>query len=243
KEAAKRHLISKGFLTEQDLHRPLILFIGRFQYNKGLEFFRTASSAIGAGDGKFVIMGQPSNVPTENITELSSQFDGAVEIISDIQGQRTWGIYLRAAADFLLVPSLTESFGLVAAEGLLFGSTIISSGVGGLAEFLVDKPLDSRAGPQHQLDNSLAERPPANIQKSHYNSYFFDAFASDAHTQLSTAIHHALRDWRNFRHHPVQHEAFLTKLLESALAMSWDRPGGPVAEYRALYQIALSLSR
>ncbi|KAF9559553.1 hypothetical protein EC968_006540, partial [Mortierella alpina] len=243
KEAAKRYLISEGFLAEQDLHRPLILFIGRFQYNKGLEFFKTASSAISSGAGKFVIMGQPNSYPIEEMSELKSQFGGTVEVIFDSQGQRHWGIYLRAAADFLFVPSLTESFGLVAAEGLLFGSTVISSGVGGLAEFLVDKPLDGRAGQQHQLDSSLARHPTTNVQNINHNSYFFDAFASDAHSQLSTAINHALRDWRDFQHNPILHEAYLTKLLESALAMRWDRPNGPVAEYRALYRIAMNLSR
>ncbi|KAF9925544.1 hypothetical protein BGZ67_008554 [Mortierella alpina] len=244
KEAAKRYLISKGFLDENDLHRPLLLFIGRFQYNKGIQFFETASSTIHSGGGKFVIMGQPNSYPIEDINQLRTQFNGTVEIISDAQGQRHWGIYLRAAADFLFVPSLTESFGLVAAEGLLFGSSVISSGVGGLTEFLVDKPLDSRTGQQHhRLDSSLPGRPTVSIQKNPHNSYFFDAFAADAHSQLSTAIDHALRDWRDFQRHPIPHEAFLTKLQKSALAMSWDRPGGPVAEYRALYSIALNLSR
>ncbi|KAF9959363.1 hypothetical protein BGZ72_009825 [Mortierella alpina] len=244
KEAAKRHLISQGFLAEEDVHRPLVLFIGRFQYNKGLEFFATASSAINDGNGKFVIMGQPNDYPIEAVNELRSQFNGTVEVISDTQGQHNWGIYLRAAADFLLVPSLTESFGLVAAEGLLFGSIVITSGVGGLPEFLAEKPLDSSARQQNQLErSSLPERPPTNMQKYQYNSYFFDPFASDAHAQLSEVIENALRDWRGFKLNPMQHEAFLIKLLESALAMSWDRRGGPVAEYRELYKIALSLSR
>ncbi|KAF9290386.1 hypothetical protein BGZ68_007147 [Mortierella alpina] len=243
KEAAKRYLVSQGFLKEQDIHRPLVLFIGRFQHNKGLEFFETACSAIKVGGGKFVIMGQPNVYPVEAMYELRSQFNGTVEIIADDQGQRKWGIYLRAAADFLFVPSLTESFGLVAAEGLLFGSIVISSGVGGLTEFLVDKPLASRARQQNRLDSSLPKRPNATVQQNDYNSYFFDAFASDAHSQLSTAFDLALRDWRDFKRNPIPHEAFLTKLLESALAMTWDRPGGPVAEYRALYKIALTRAK
>ncbi|KAF9086541.1 hypothetical protein BGX29_001347, partial [Mortierella sp. GBA35] len=140
KEAAKHFLYTKGLLMEQDLNRPLVLFVGRFQYNKGLEFLTTASTAIKERGGRFVIMGQPNNFPLRSINNLERLFKGTVTVITDAKTQDDWGVYWRTAADFLLVPSLTESFGLVAAEGLLFGSTVISSGVGGLSEFLVDRP-------------------------------------------------------------------------------------------------------
>lgn len=43
------------------------------------------------------------------------------------------------AADVVIVPSRNEIFGLVALEGLLFGSAVLSTAVGGLKEFLVDR--------------------------------------------------------------------------------------------------------
>ncbi|KAI8603456.1 hypothetical protein EDD21DRAFT_369016 [Dissophora ornata] len=248
KEAAKHFLVTKGFLTEQDLDRPLILFIGRFQYNKGLEFFTTASQAIKDRGGKFVIMGQPNNYPVKSVNNLGRLFKGTVSVISDAKTQDEWGIYWRTAADFLLVPSLTESFGLVAAEGLLFGSTVISSGVGGLSEFLVDRPNpndrrqqleEEEAEKERQyipLDQQIAELP----REERFNSYLFDAFATDAHSQLSTAINDAILEWRRLQHNAEEHEEFLTRLVMSALSMGWDRPGGPVDQYRALYQITLN---
>jgi glycosyltransferase involved in cell wall biosynthesis len=69
--------------------------------------------------------------------------------------QRRWGILARLAADIVLVPSKTESFGLVAAEGLLFGSVVVSSGVGGLQEFLRSRTRHCR---RILLDNPSAHK-------------------------------------------------------------------------------------
>lgn len=248
KEAAKHFLFTKGLLTEQDLDKPLVLFVGRFQYNKGLEFFTTACAAIKDRGGRFVIMGQPNNYPVKSVNNLERLFKGTVTVISDAKTQDEWGIYWRTAADFLLVPSLTESFGLIAAEGLLFGSTVISSGVGGLTEFLVDRPNPNDRRQQEELkaaeeerkfiplDQQVAEVP----REERFNSYLFDAFATDAHSQLTSAINEGISEWRRLQRNPTEHEAFLTRLVTSALAMGWDRAGGPVNQYRALYEVALN---
>ncbi|KAG0373883.1 hypothetical protein BGX24_011119 [Mortierella sp. AD032] len=227
KEAAKHFLYTKGFLTEQDLTRPLVLFVGRFQYNKGLEFFTTASTAVKENGGRFVIMGQPNNYPLRSVTNLERLFKGTVTVIGDTKTQDDWGVYWRAAADFLLVPSLTESFGLVAAEGLLFGSTVISSGEQDeLAKERQFMPPD-----QHSTEVPREER---------YNSYLFDPFANDAHIQLTAAINDAVAEWKRFQRKPEEHEMFLIRLVNSAKAMGWDRAGGPVDQYRALYEITLN---
>ncbi|KAF9187926.1 hypothetical protein BGZ51_000946 [Haplosporangium sp. Z 767] len=247
KEAAKHYLYTKGLLTEQDLNRPLVLFIGRFQLNKGVAFFSTACKEIEEGGGKFIIMGQPNSFPLKPILNLERLFKGAVKVVSDPKTQDDWGIYWRAAADFLLVPSVTESFGLVAVEGLLFGSTVISSGVGGLSEFLVDRPNPNdkrqQLGQEADRDRQFApkEQPlTVSERQEQFNSYLFDAFATDAHSQLATAIGDALSKWKQLQRSAHEHEEFLTRLVTSALSMGWDRAGGPVDQYRALYEIALN---
>ncbi|KAF9584125.1 hypothetical protein BGW38_007485, partial [Lunasporangiospora selenospora] len=223
KEAAKHYLYTKGFLTEQDLSRPLVLYIGRFQYNKGLEFFATATSAITKMGGVFVIMGQPNNYPLSSLTNLGRMFKGSVRVISDAQTQDEWGVYWRTAADFVFVPSLTESFGLVAAEGLLFGSAVISSGVGGLSEFLIDRP--SAAGSTYPVEDDLNAYLPLDQQVAvlprgeRFNSYLFDVYDTDAHSQLTTAINDAIQEWKRLQRVPEEHEKFLTRLVSSALAL------------------------
>ncbi|KAG0251104.1 hypothetical protein BG011_007829 [Mortierella polycephala] len=247
KEAAKHYLHTKGLLTEQDLSRPLVLFIGRFQYNKGVGFFSTACKEIKERGGKLIIMGQPNSFPLKSVLNLERLFKGTVKVVSDPKTQDDWGVYWRAAADFLLVPSMTESFGLVAAEGLLFGSTVISSGVGGLSEFLVDRPNpnDKRQQLSQEADRdrqfaSIERHLTAAEREEQFNSYLFDAFATNAHSQLAAAIADALSKWKQLQRDADEHEEFLTRLVTSALSMGWDRAGGPVDQYRALYEIALN---
>ncbi|KAG0096286.1 hypothetical protein BGZ93_004752 [Podila epicladia] len=255
KEAAKEFLYKNGKLTEEDLTKPLVLFIGRFQYNKGLAYFDRASKAIQDRGGKFMIMGQPNNFPVKSVTNLERFYPKTVKVIADEKTQNEWGIYWRIAADFLLVPSRTESFGLVAAEGLLFGATIISSGVGGLSEFLIDRPnpQDSKQRvalaeavreqsllPSSSTPGSSPEQPMSETQRQErFNSYLFDVYAPNAEEQLATSIEEAIRHWRDLRRQSDKDEEFLNRLVNSALSMGWDRPGGPVDQYHALYEIAL----
>ncbi|KAG0333608.1 hypothetical protein BG004_000763 [Podila humilis] len=275
KEAAKEFLYKNGKLAEEDLTKPLVLFIGRFQYNKGLAYFERAAKSVQERGGKFVIMGQPNNFPAKSVTNLERFYPKTVKVIADERTQQEWGIYWRTACDFLLVPSLTESFGLVAAEGLLFGATVISSGVGGLSEFLIDRPNPRDSKQQAALAAAVLEEkllPPSsssgassstspssssssisnallmmspeqamsNEQREEaFNSYMFDVFAPDAEEQLATSIQEAIANWRKLRMQPEKDEAFLNRLVNSALSMGWDRPGGPVDQYHALYEIAL----
>ena len=60
------------------------------------------------------------------------------------QIQEEYGPVLRAAADIVFVPSKTEAFGLVAAEGLAYGALVVTTGVGGLRDFLVRVKGDGR---------------------------------------------------------------------------------------------------
>ena len=84
-------------------------------------------------------MGQPHNVEDRLLTRATRQYP-FLTVLRTLAEQDQFGIYLRAAADISLVPSWMESFGLVAAEALAFGSVIVSTGVGGLKEFLIDRP-------------------------------------------------------------------------------------------------------
>ena len=62
---------------------------------------------------------------------------GARDCMELEQIQEEYGPVLRAAADIVFVPSKTEAFGLVAAEGLAYGALVVTTGVGGLRDFLV----------------------------------------------------------------------------------------------------------
>ncbi|KAI8144093.1 hypothetical protein BJV82DRAFT_513596 [Fennellomyces sp. T-0311] len=220
KDRAKKYLIRRKRLSPQDLDRPVVLFVGRFQYNKGLEKFEEAVQHFVQHNMKFVIIGQRNNYPLEWVKALQERYPDNVIVMSTANQQRQWSIYYRAAADFAFVPSLTESFGLVAAEGLLFGSPVISTGAGGLKEFLIDRPREDR-------------------NNEHYNAYLFEP------TTLGEAIADAAADYKRNKESKVRREEFILRMTRSAFALGWDRGHrqGPVYEYMQAYNIAMAERR
>ena len=121
--------------------RPVLLFVGRIQPLKGLEVAIAALAELERDDAMLVVVGGPSGV------------DGAVEAAKDqlladelgVADRITWvapqphhllSTYYRAA-DVCVVPSRSESFGLVALEAAACGTPVVASAVGGLAT-LVD---------------------------------------------------------------------------------------------------------
>lgn len=243
KDRAKRFLVRRDLLKNEDLKRPVVLFIGRFQYNKGLEFFETATQYFVKHNAKFVIIGQRNNYPLEWVLKLQTKYPDNVVVISDAKEQRQWSVFFRAAADFVFVPSLTESFGLVAAEGLLFGAGVISSGVGGLKEFLVDRPHDLLISDQGKAGISKDASGTTTVSTGDaHNAYLFNALESNMdklNQGLEQAIYDAIKDYERVASVKALRENYVLRMVSSAISLGWDRRHGPVEEYLYTYQVGL----
>lgn len=235
---AKEYLITQGILKYSDLDRPLVLFVGRFQYNKGLETFEEATRLFKLHNMKFAIIGQPNNYPLKWVQKLADNHPDDIVLMTHTNEQRDWLIYFRAAADFVYVPSITESFGLVAAEGLLFGSSVISTGTGGMGEFLVDRQVDDYT-PAVFVSDSYIE------SNYRFNAYIFDSSAKIGNNQLSNAIQRAAKDYARIKKIPALHEEYVLRIMASAYALGWDRGNnqGPVYDYLRVYQQAIQEKR
>ncbi|KAH8925507.1 glycosyltransferase family 5 protein [Atractiella rhizophila] len=252
KVRAKKHLIESlpDVFNEDDLQRPFLLFIGRFQYNKGCDFFDTIARKFN-GRIRLIVMGQHNNYPSDRLKILAKQFPDRFTLIDDAAFQAQWGSILRMASDFAFVPSFSESFGIVAAEGLLFGMPVISSGVGGLAEFLTPIKDDKKIGNAYLFDAlgqdpvkeglPLAKDPELFMEPAGRNK----AALARARTRLLSTLDVAIAEWERTMLLPdaswVDKETFVRRLVSNALGMSWDRDGGPVDEYNLVYQRALDL--
>jgi D-inositol-3-phosphate glycosyltransferase len=119
---------------------PLILFAGRIQALKGLDV------AIGAlaqmdHEADFVIVGGPSGTAGEaELEHLRALADGLgirhrIHLIAPQPHARLAQFY--QAADVLVMPSRSETFGLVAAEAQACGLPVVASRIGGLP-YVVD---------------------------------------------------------------------------------------------------------
>lgn len=115
---------------------PVLLFVGRIQPLKGLQVAVGALAALGRPDAELVVVGGPSGA--EGDAELA-----AAHLLADRLGVAHQVRYVPPqphhllstfyrAADVVLVPSRSESFGLVALEAAACGTPVVAAAVGGL---------------------------------------------------------------------------------------------------------------
>ena len=122
--------------------RPTILFAGRVQPLKGLSVAVEALARSRAVDARLVIVGGPSG------TDGRTEWDRVAKLVVDLglsdrvipvdpQPHHVLSTYYRAA-DVVVVPSRSESFGLVALEAASCGVPVVASSVGGLRTLVDD---------------------------------------------------------------------------------------------------------
>jgi D-inositol-3-phosphate glycosyltransferase len=120
---------------------PLLLFVGRIQPLKGVDVAVKALARVERADARLWIVGggsgQAGGAEVDRIRGLIRQLGlfGRVRFIPP-QPHHLLSTYYRAA-DVCLVPSRSESFGLVALEAAACGVPTVASAVGGLLS-LVD---------------------------------------------------------------------------------------------------------
>ena len=115
---------------------PVLLFVGRIQPLKGLDVAVRMLAQLERRDAVLVAVGGTSgpagDVHLAEVTELAREL-GVLDRIRLVPAQphHLLSTFYRAA-DAVVVPSRSESFGLVALEAAACGTPVIASAVGGL---------------------------------------------------------------------------------------------------------------
>lgn len=123
---------------------PIVLFVGRVQPLKGVDVAVEAFAEIREviPNARLVVVGGPSgdqgSAELSRITHRIAEL-GLIESVSmwEAQPHATIPTFYQAA-DVLLAPSRSESFGLVAAEAQATGLPVVAAGVGGLLHVVND---------------------------------------------------------------------------------------------------------
>lgn len=239
KDRAKRNLIKRHFFSEKDLKRPVVLFRGHFEVDKGLEVFEEAVEYFVKNDMRFVMMGGKRDYPFQALDALVKKYPEHVSIVSNGKEERRIGVLIRAAADFVFVPNPYDNQGTEAFEGMLFGSAVITTGAGIIHEAIIDRPL-YQAGMRQvsvaYLDPTVVTELGAVVTSYEYfNGYVYDE------ASLESAIVDAAKDFKRVRKNKALREEFVLRMMRGALNLGWDRGHyqGPVHEYNQVYELAL----
>ena len=119
-----------------DPHRPVLLFVGRIQPLKSADVAVKALHALDRPDAVLVIVGGASGADGDaEVEKLLALVDelGLGDRVRFVppQPHHLLSSWYRAA-DVVLVPSRSESFGLVALEAAACGTPVVAAAVGGL---------------------------------------------------------------------------------------------------------------
>lgn len=115
---------------------PVLLFVGRVQPLKGLDVAIQALAALRDPSAVLVAVGGPSGsegfAELERVRAMATDL-GVIDQVRMVEPQphHLLSTYYRAA-DLTLVPSRSESFGLVALESAACGTPVVAAAVGGL---------------------------------------------------------------------------------------------------------------
>jgi D-inositol-3-phosphate glycosyltransferase len=114
---------------------PVLLFVGRIQPLKGVDV-AVEVAARGRPDATLLVVGGPSGTEGEAERRRLASLVDALEVGARVrfvppQPHHRLATFYRAA-DVCLVPSRSESFGLVALEAAACGTPVVAAAVGGL---------------------------------------------------------------------------------------------------------------
>jgi D-inositol-3-phosphate glycosyltransferase len=127
----------------------MVLFVGRIEPLKGVDTLIHAMSCLGLNElhrpvHLAIIGGEPDAIPedmSDEMIRLQNLCDdlcmGGMVVFLGKRGQDTLPYYY-SAAEVLVMPSLYESFGMVALEAMACGTPVIASEVGGLGYLVQD---------------------------------------------------------------------------------------------------------
>ena len=122
--------------------RPLLLFVGRIQPLKGVDVAIRALAALDDTSSTLVVVGGPSGPSGANESERLHGLVAELGLTDRVvflppQPHDALADFFRAA-NVCVVPSRSESFGLVALEAAACGTPVVAAAVGGLRSLVDD---------------------------------------------------------------------------------------------------------
>jgi glycosyltransferase involved in cell wall biosynthesis len=146
--------LRKAFSLKED--DKIVLFVGRLYYRKGLETLLRSIPAVleEFNKIKFVISGKGFKRKEENLRNLAKELhiENYVTFLGYVPDEKLPHLY--SASDIFVLPAIYENFSFAILEAQATGLPVISTRVGGIPEFLVDKKNGFLINPRDPLQLS-----------------------------------------------------------------------------------------
>lgn len=151
---ANRQALKKHFQIRDGV--PLITFIGRLVFEKGVDLLPEAIFKFisEGGEAAFVILGTGEPGIRDAILHVQHHLSGFVD--TSIQYNETLSHQLYAGSDFLVMPSRVEPCGLNQLYSFRYGTIPLVRNTGGLAETVIDLSEENGNGFKFNDANSDA---------------------------------------------------------------------------------------
>ena len=180
-------------------NEKIILYVGRLVYEKGVQNLIAAMPKILANyhDSKLIIAGRGGMMDELKQEASNLGLDNKVYFTGYLDSKSVQKMY--KCADVAVFPSTYEPFGIVALEGMLSGTPVVVSDVGGLNEIVQhgENGMKSYAGNPNSLADSIVSLlyDPALCMKVAKNAkakvkaeYNWQKIAQDTHFAYQKAI-------------------------------------------------------
>lgn len=180
-------------------NEKIILFVGRLVYEKGIQHLIAAMPKIleKYHDSKLVIAGKGGMLDELKAQVNAMGISNKVYFTGYLNSKQVVKMY--KCADVAVFPSTYEPFGIVALEGMLSGTPVVVSDVGGLNEIVQhgENGMKSYAGNPNSLADSIVSLlyDPALCMKVAKNAkakvraeYNWQKIAQDTHFAYQKAI-------------------------------------------------------
>ncbi len=193
KEALRHRLLL------EEAYKPIICYIGRLEYQKGVHIIKHAIFHSLENGWQFVLLGSsPEHVITEEFLHLRNQLNDDPNCHLEIGYNEELSHLIYAGADMIVMPSLYEPCGLTQMIAMKYGTIPIVRNTGGLSNTVFDANYSDK--PYHER-----------------NGYVFNDFT---HESLEHAMHRATGMWYSYSDQ-------FRELMINAMRYdySWNRPG------------------